>query len=80
MARYDFREPATTTVDVLELVIDESAAGHHGVAHEPCPTLGDVSPALDAWQCSDCRRVGRIDGAWVMRMWFAHRRGDEPAS
>lgn len=68
MARHEFLDPSTGVVHVL--VIDETAAGEHGVAHAGCAELATVFPSIDAWQCSGCGRRGRIDGAEAMRLWF----------
>lgn len=69
MARHDFLEP--TVGDVCVLVIDETAAGEHGIEHEGCTELALAVPHLDAWQCSACGRRGRISGAWATEWWLA---------
>lgn len=68
MATHEFLDPATGTVRTL--VVDETAAGEHGVTHDGCTDLGTVFPSLDAWQCSNCGERGRISGAEAMRLWF----------
>lgn len=70
MARHEFLDPSTGTIH--ELVIDETAAGEHGVTHPDCSDLAAVFPALDAWQCHECGRRGRVNGAEAMRLWFTH--------
>ena len=44
--------------------------GKHGVRHDGCPLLADVSPELDAFCCTACSTSGRISGAWFMDMWM----------
>lgn len=43
--------------------------GKHGVRHDGCERLADVSPDLDCWFCPECRRQGRVSGAWFMDLW-----------
>lgn len=67
MGRHVFTDP--TTGAECTLVIDETAAGEHGVEHPGCTTLADVVVQLDAWWCSDGDHHGRVDGAWATERW-----------
>lgn len=69
MARHEFIDPATQ--EILELVIDETVAGEHGVAHPGCSTLGDVSLHHAQWFCADCHRQGPIRATWAAEQWAA---------
>lgn len=69
MSRHDFRADATG--DLLELVIDESLLGEHGVEHPGCNELASIRPDLDAFLCTTCGYGGRIHGAWVIELWHA---------
>lgn len=68
MARHDFLDAVTG--DVLELVIDETLLGLHGVEHPGCDELAIVTLPDGDFAC-ECGRVGHIDGEWVLQLWRA---------
>ena len=69
---HPFRDPISGR-DVTLVFGPEPLApydGKHGVRHDGCDRLADVSPDLDAWYCTVCQASGRISGAWFMDVWM----------
>lgn len=66
MGRHIFTDPSSG--DECTLVVDESAAGEHGVEHPGCTELAYLSTILGEWTCADGHH-GRVDGAWVLDRW-----------
>jgi len=56
--------PFTDPVSGQEVVLHFGDAP--GVEHPGCGFRAEVSPELDAFYCTHCRRSGRISGAWFM--------------
>lgn len=74
---YKFTDPSSGRRATLVLGPEPLAPydGKHGVRHDQCATLADVSPDLDAWYCRACKVGGRISGAWFMDKWMSRDGG-----
>lgn len=71
---HPFTDPVSGRSVVLVMTDDPESRpydGSHGVRHDGCDRLADVSPELDAFYCRACRFSGRISGAWFMDLWMA---------
>ena len=71
MGRHAFTDPSSGAD--CRLVIDETAAGEHGVEHPDCTAVAQL--VLDGqWWCHDCNRLGRAPQPWAAERWHEDMR------